>query len=212
MSHGDPALPPVAPHMQTLATADTQAVARALAPAIAQQMRSRSSGTRQQQQKRGSGGGPASASAAASAANYAAVGMAARAADTLVFSARSHLKQQMQEIQLLAADIEEDEAADAASRATTQQQQQQQAAGGSLVPAGLPPHLPPQRAGALGPEGVEKVDELSPDELALIQQHVAGVGGLAGSQNQLQAVEVNIAPAAKLEWSHGIVRWVCPLG
>lgn len=92
-----------------LATADEAAVAKTLAPAIAQQMRSRSSAGKQSM-----------GTSAATAANYAAAGMAARAATTLVQSAREHLRRQMRELAALAADIAEDEEAEAAVQAAAE--------------------------------------------------------------------------------------------
>lgn len=105
--------------MQALATADEEAVAKALVPAIAQQMRTRSSVGKQQ-------GG----TSAASAANYAAVSMSARAAGTLVRAAREHLRRQVADLAALAADIQEDEVAAAAGAAPGGQQQAQQVAAG----------------------------------------------------------------------------------
>lgn len=105
--------------MQALATADEEAVAKALVPAIAQQMRTRSSVGKQQ-------GG----TSAAIAANYAAVSMSARAASTLVLAAREHLRRQVADLAALAADIQEDEVAAAAGAAPGGQQQAQQGAAG----------------------------------------------------------------------------------
>lgn len=194
--------------LQMLATADEQAVARALAPAIAQQMRSRSSGGKQQQQQRGSG-----AAALAATAGYAAAGMAARAAGTVVQCARDHLRQQMQDLAALAADIQEDEVAAAAAGTSAMQQSGQQ----HLELPAL--HAAAAAAGQTGPQQQARQpaaiaagqDELSPDELAHIRRQVAQVAGpggaLPGSPDERQAAEVSIAPAAKRVWTQGVVRW-----
>ncbi len=153
-------------------------MAKALVPAIAQQMRTRSSVGKQQ-------GGPS----AASAANYAAAGMATRAAGTLVRAAREHLRRQVADLAALAADIQEDETAAAAADDRAQGQQQ----------------LERGAAGARGLGG----DDLSAAELAHIQREVAQAGaGQAGTPEQLAAAEVSIAPAAALQWTAGWVRWV----
>ena len=190
---------------QMLATADEQAVARALAPAIAQQMRGRSSMGKLQQQ-RGSG-----MTAAAAATSYAAAGMAARAAATLVRCARDHLRQQMQDLAALATDIREDEEAAAAEKRTLQQGQP-----AAAVMRGGPAVLEADRGldvamhSARGQAAADGGDDFSPDDLAHIARQVAQVAGLgaalAGSPDQAPLPEVSIAPAAQLVWAHGAIR------
>lgn len=158
-------------------------MAKAVAPAIAQQMRTRSSVAKQQ-------GG----AAAQSAANYAAAAMAARAAGTLIQSAREHLRKQMAELTALAADIAEDEDAAAAAAAL--------AAAGAPGSAGAQQAQQQGGAAAGGPAG----DGLSAEELAQIRRQVAQAGGMPGTADQLPTVEVTIAPAAQLKWTQGMVR------
>lgn len=169
--------------LQVLATADEAAVAKALVPAIAQQMRSRSSS-----------GNQSAGASAASAANYAAVGIAARASATLVQSAREHLRRQMRELAALTADIAEDEEAAAAAQAA--------AAG---APAGGGAGKGGSGSGAAG----TLTDDLSAAELAHIKHQVAQLGGsgLPGEPGKATGPEVTIAPVAHLQWTQGVVRW-----
>ena len=164
--------------MQALATADEEAVAKALVPAIAQQMRSRSSVGKQH-------GGPS----AASAANYAATSMATRAAGTLVRAAREHLRRQVADLAALAADIQEDEVAAAA--ADERPGRQQQLERGTTTGEGL------------GDDALSAA-ELAHIRREVAQ---AGAGQ-AGTPEQLVAADVSIAPAAALQWTAGWVRWV----
>ena len=209
-----------------LATADEQSVAKVLAPAIAAQMRTRSSAGKLQQHK-------ASGLAAASAANYAAVGMAARAAGTLVQAARDHLRRQVQELAALAADIQEDEDAEAAATSAAQHAQQGAVSTASGGVAGRPPVVPAgaadvwqqgqPRAGLQAPcppAGSDAApplaparDELSPDDLEHIQRQVANLGpaaaaatGQPGTPERLKPADVSIAPAAQRVWTQGVVR------
>jgi hypothetical protein len=147
-----------------VATADEQALARVLAPAIAQQMRSRSSASRQQQRSSG-------AALSASAANYAAVCMAARAASTLIQAARDHLQRQVAELAALAADIREDEAAAAADRARDGRpltQQRPQGGTGEGAAPGLPDAQQGEEAERAGGGGSVE-DDLSPEDEEHIQ-------------------------------------------
>ena len=194
---------PVLPACQALATADEQAVARALAPAIAQQMRRRSSA-----------GKLASGTAAASAANYAAAGMAARAAATLVQAARDHLCRQMQELASLAADIQEEEQAGAAAPAPAPAGQPYAAHAaaepGPGVAARQPAAVQQQQQQQQQQQRAGQGEDLSPEELAQIQREVAqlgaGAAGGPGTPDKLAGVEVVVAPAAAQSWTQGVVK------
>jgi hypothetical protein len=184
-----------------LATADERAVARALAPAIAQQMRTRSSVGKQQQQQGASG------VAAAAATSYAAAGMAARAASTLVAAARDHLRSQIRQLTSLAADIQEDEQAAAADKAL--------AAAAAMQQLGQQGIAGPLSAGAAAAAAAAAGDDdLSPEEEQHMQRQLAevapgGGGGQPGTPEQRLAAEVSIAPGAALVWTQGVIRWVC---
>lgn len=164
--------------MQALATADEEAVAKALVPAIAQQMRSRSSVGKQQ-------GGPS----AASAANYAATSMATRAAGTLVRAAREHLRRQVNDLAALAADIQEDEVAAAAADERPGGQQQVE-------------------RGATSGSGLGNDDLSAAELAHIRREVAQAGAGQAGTPEQLVAADVSIAPAAALQWTAGWVRWV----
>ena len=191
-------LSPCAAFLQMLATADERAVARALAPAIAQQMRTRSSVCKQQQQQGASG------VAAAAATSYAAAGMAARAAGTLVAAARDHLRSQIRQLTSLAADIQEDERAAAADKALAAAAAAQQ-----LGLQGIPGALSAGAAAA----GAAGDDDLSPEEEQHMQRQLAevapGGGGQPGTPDKRLAAEVSVAPGARLVWTQGVIRWVC---
>jgi hypothetical protein len=172
---------------QMLAAADEQALARALVPVIAQQMRGRSSVGKQQQLR-----------ASGSASNtYAAVGMAARAAGTLVHAAREHLTRRVQEVTGLAADINGEEEAAAAAHVAQL----------PAVLAGNPAGQEAQQLSGTAAQG--RADELSADELAHIEREVAQAAGGAvqGAQGDQPGPEVKVAPAAQLAWTQGVVRW-----
>ncbi|PSC69888.1 helicase and polymerase-containing TEBICHI [Micractinium conductrix] len=182
---------------QMLATADEQAVARALAPAIATQMRGRSSAGKQ------SGGMSAS-----SAANYAAASMSARAATTLVKGARNHLRRQMTEFATLVDNIQEDEAAEVVERTGGGG-----GGGGAMLTVADVPRLAAitgqQRQQPASVGGAAAGEELSAEELAQIRHEVAqlgdGAGGQAGGSEQALP-EVTVAPAAQLCWTQGTIK------
>lgn len=193
-------LPLSAAFLQMLATADERTVARALAPAITQQMRARSSVGKLQQQG-------ASGLAAAAATSYAAAGMAARAAGTLVAAARDHLRSQIRQLTSLASDIQEDEEAAAADKALAAA-----AAAQRLGQQGMPGPLSAGAAAAAVAAAADGGDDLSPEEEQHMQRQLAevapGGGGQPGTPDKMLAAEVSVAPGARLVWTQGVIRWV----